>query len=333
MSTHQAITNFKNQLGGRSQQIKRLKEAEAQLCSTLKQKASLEAQIESLKATNVVLQEHAAVDSLTGLLTRREFIERSRTSYAEAEREIMNHVVITVDIDHFKTVNDTYGHHIGDLVLCAAGYLLAEAVRPRDLVSRFGGEEFVILAKCRRGTGRALATARTISERILTSFQQRLTIYDDMSVGVALGNGSRKKITLTALGKLEETILHNDEAHPIRQITASIGFTALNTKSAIARGLSFNQEDRPHMQYENLCEREITGAIGRADKAMYKAKEGGRNGIAWKPEGGTPEILRTDPIKTYKSGVPINSKEITKHPQQPSVDRLRSPGSTEYAFS
>jgi diguanylate cyclase (GGDEF)-like protein len=94
----------------------------------------------------VATQRHAAItDALTGLRTRRFFEEGLRTEAARAERARTPLAVLLLDVDHFKKVNDTYGHHGGDRVLHEVARRLRELARPGDLVARYGGEEFAVV--------------------------------------------------------------------------------------------------------------------------------------------------------------------------------------------
>lgn len=96
-------------------------------------------------------------DPLTGLSNRRHFrsvLERSIESVARSGESVL----LLLDIDHFKSINDSHGHMAGDLVLQAVASCLARCVRPMDTVARYGGEEFaVILPNCRPLFGRAVA--------------------------------------------------------------------------------------------------------------------------------------------------------------------------------
>jgi diguanylate cyclase (GGDEF)-like protein len=103
-----------------------------------------------LKSANVQLEFHAVHDPLTGLHNRRSFIElmRSRTLLQKAERRDGNagnpNCMILLDIDHFKHINDHWGHTAGDAVLTEVAARLTSVVRETDLVLRWGGEEFLI---------------------------------------------------------------------------------------------------------------------------------------------------------------------------------------------
>ncbi len=103
----------------------------------------------------------ARVDALTGLLNRRGFEERAALEFARAKREGGSLALATFDIDYFKRINDQRGHEVGDRVLVRTGWLLASETRNTDVVSRFGGDEFVVLL----ATGDA-ADAEAFAERV-----------------------------------------------------------------------------------------------------------------------------------------------------------------------
>lgn len=86
----------------------------------------------------------AVHDPLTGLLNRRALDARLNQDFAYAQRHGPELVLAIIDLDHFKRVNDTWGHEAGDLVLKATAARIREQVRQEDLVARFGGEEFVL---------------------------------------------------------------------------------------------------------------------------------------------------------------------------------------------
>lgn len=88
----------------------------------------------------------ATTDYLTGLSNRRHFLESAKSLYASAKREQVTITCAMIDIDFFKKINDTYGHDAGDVVLKSVAQSLANRVRETDLVARFGGEEFCLLA-------------------------------------------------------------------------------------------------------------------------------------------------------------------------------------------
>ena len=105
--------------------------------------------------------EYSAHDALTGLFNRRYFERRLREESAHAKRHKKPFAIIVVDLDHFKLVNDTYGHEDGDRVLCHVAEVIGGALREDDIACRYGGEEFVVLLRDTSGT-----TARVVANRV-----------------------------------------------------------------------------------------------------------------------------------------------------------------------
>ena len=91
------------------------------------------------------LQESAFRDGLTGLYNRKFLEEHTKKLIPQAKRQNYNIAVLLLDMDHFKAVNDEYGHDIGDKVLKELSRILTETVRESDIVIRYGGEEFMVL--------------------------------------------------------------------------------------------------------------------------------------------------------------------------------------------
>ncbi|MGD8606846.1 MAG: diguanylate cyclase [Myxococcales bacterium] len=107
------------------------------------------------------LEEMATTDGLTGCLNKRAFLEQMEQKLMAAQRFGRKLSVIVTDLDHFKAVNDTYGHAAGDRVLKELGRVLTRVKRETDLVARFGGEEFCVL--CEETDARG---ARLLAERV-----------------------------------------------------------------------------------------------------------------------------------------------------------------------
>jgi diguanylate cyclase (GGDEF)-like protein len=91
------------------------------------------------------IREAAVRDYLTGLYNRRHLFEAGEVLYANATRQRQPLAAVMLDIDHFKKVNDTYGHLAGDRVLKQVARVLGKGLRRADLIGRYGGEEFCIL--------------------------------------------------------------------------------------------------------------------------------------------------------------------------------------------
>ena len=107
----------------------------------------------------------ATTDGLTGLLNHRTFQERLDAQLAQAERYGKRVSLLLCDIDHFKSVNDTYGHPVGDQVLKAVARTLAREARATDVVARYGGEEFAVVMP-ETDAGGAMVIAERIRERV-----------------------------------------------------------------------------------------------------------------------------------------------------------------------
>lgn len=103
------------------------------------------------------LEQEAETDPLTGLANRRTL----ETVFAEFNATSEPFAVLMIDIDHFKVVNDTYGHGIGDKVLCFIAQMMKNVSREKDLCCRFGGEEFIMLL-----AGTDACHARNVAERL-----------------------------------------------------------------------------------------------------------------------------------------------------------------------
>ncbi|MDP3516922.1 MAG: diguanylate cyclase [Pseudohongiella sp.] len=99
----------------------------------------------ALQSLNKRLAELAQTDELTGLANRRHLFETLDKEWSRSTRYERPLSLIVLDFDHFKTINDTYGHQVGDQVLARIANTLTHIVRPQDLVARHGGEEFSIL--------------------------------------------------------------------------------------------------------------------------------------------------------------------------------------------
>jgi len=170
-----------------------------------------------IKRAEERLIEMANYDFLTGLLNRREMFARLGVEISRANRTMEPLSIIMIDIDHFKTINDTHGHIAGDIVLKEIARRLREGMRDYDLICRFGGEEFLVMAP-----ETAVERAEELAERLR--------------------------------GMVSDIPLQISSAPAV--ITISAGVTQL------AAGET------------------IEGVLSRADSALYRAKEQGRNRVA-----------------------------------------------------
>jgi len=204
----------------------------AQLCATFNSMAesllaserklgelneSLERQVEQrtneLRQANVKLAELATKDPLTGLANRRFFEERLVVAFQQMKRNAHPYSILMVDVDFFKSVNDSFGHETGDNVLRKLAQLLSSCLRNTDLVARYGGEEFIVLLAPVTSGLQAFVVANKICDSVAKAYFPS-----------------------------------------VKNVTVSIGLAAASIED-------INQET----------------AIRRADRALYKAKEKGRN--------------------------------------------------------
>lgn len=160
------------------------------------------------------IEAQATLDSLTRLPNRRGFDLLAAQALQEARRDMTPLCALLLDLDHFKRLNDTYGHLAGDLVLSGFAHDLQDCLRQSDIVCRWGGEEFIVLLKDTQSSA-----ALVIAEKIRLQTEQQRYYY---------------------------------EGQPL-QLTVSIGLTALQSADTLHSLLS------------------------RADHAMYRAKQSGRN--------------------------------------------------------
>ena len=149
----------------------------------------------------------ASLDCLTGLKRRNSFMAAATAEMARAERYGHNFSVIALDIDHFKQVNDRYGHAVGDLVLQHVAQICQANLRRVDTAGRFGGEEFIILLP-----ETDLDDAIRVGERIRITIEDAVTrdsgnfIHVTTSVGVADKLGTDAKDVHTILTEADKML-------------------------------------------------------------------------------------------------------------------------------
>jgi len=173
-----------------------------------------ELEIQKHQKENIKLEELAFIDPLTGALNRRKFEELSTQELKRSNRYKSNLSFLMLDIDHFKSINDTYGHAIGDEILKHFSSICLDMARSLDIVARIGGEEFIIMLPETTSEG-----AYIFAERF------------------------REKIYSSEVHIEDKTVKYS----------VSIGVAILNK------------------------DKEVKDILQRADKALYKAKESGRN--------------------------------------------------------
>ena len=120
-------------------------EAERRVRTIMSKLSVVESEVSDLKASLHQATEQAFVDSLTGVPNRRAYDERIKLEFKRWQRKKEPLVLAVMDIDHFKSINDTYGHPIGDKVLRTISQLVNKKVRDSDFFGRIGGEEFAVI--------------------------------------------------------------------------------------------------------------------------------------------------------------------------------------------
>ena len=116
---------------------------------------------EELESKNRLLQQVASVDALTGLKNRYSYNIRIMEEIDRAKRYETQLSLLLIDMDHFKRINDTYGHQAGDEVIQTVAATLQSIIRKVDALARWGGEEFVVLLP-----GIGLKDAKTVAEKL-----------------------------------------------------------------------------------------------------------------------------------------------------------------------
>ncbi len=178
---------------------------------------------QALTRANEKITELTRIDPLTLLANRRYFTERIAEMISLANRKSQPLSLIMTDIDHFKSVNDTYGHDAGDRVLQGYAELMKTNMRNEDLVARFGGEEFIILLPFTE-----IFQAHRFSERIRTALPEK-----DL-----LGNGRR----ITASFGVSQ-LIHGEES----QILIKRADTALYQAKTSGRNRTMMAENQKEM--------------------------------------------------------------------------------------
>ena len=138
-----------------------------------------------LQAVVDALCDLSSRDALTGLANRRQFELAITGEIDRVARAGESALVLMADVDHFKNVNDTYGHPAGDQVLKVVAAALQDCVRPMDTVARYGGEEFaIILPNCPTAFG------QTVAERIRAKVERRsINVAPGVDVNVTISIG------------------------------------------------------------------------------------------------------------------------------------------------
>jgi two-component system cell cycle response regulator len=174
---------------------------------------------EQLLSANDTLQFQLAHDALTGVQSRLAIMETLRVELVRSQREKTTVAVLMSDLDHFKHINDTYGHLAGDEVLREAAKRMRASMRPYDAVGRYGGEEFfVVIPGC--DVSSAISRAEELRQAIAKDPVETPEgmIQVTMSVGVAVG---AKPTELEGLLRLADAALYEAKNNGRNQVATT----------------------------------------------------------------------------------------------------------------
>ncbi|MBW2263968.1 MAG: GGDEF domain-containing protein [Deltaproteobacteria bacterium] len=152
------------------------------------------------------MYDSAVRDGLTRIYNRQYFEERLASEFSYAYRHFIPLSIIMMDLDHFKSVNDTFGHPVGDVVLKTVASTITRTIRTEDMLSRYGGEEFVILA---RNTD--AQSVHILAERIRSSMEEQIVPLSSGVIKVTLSAGT-STLENRNVGTPEELVAAADEA-------------------------------------------------------------------------------------------------------------------------
>jgi diguanylate cyclase (GGDEF)-like protein len=130
------------------------------------------------------MYESALRDDLTKAFNRKYFLDRLESEFAYAVRHNLPLALVSFDIDHFKSINDTHGHPAGDYVLAELSNAVLAAVRVEDVFARVGGEEFAVI--CR---GADILQGQIVGERLRHTVANRQFTHDDKAIPVTVSVG------------------------------------------------------------------------------------------------------------------------------------------------
>ncbi|MGE5384338.1 MAG: GGDEF domain-containing protein [Betaproteobacteria bacterium] len=163
-----------------------IREAAADNLAVLRLTEELNAKLETERELRNVMSKLARTDDLTGVFNRRSILEHLGIDMARSKRHGAPLAVLMIDIDHFKAINDTYGHVVGDLALRTVVQSLQGALRDTDVLGRFGGEEFLVILPVLGGESAGVAAERlreAVEKNVVNLEGKQVSI--TISIGVA----------------------------------------------------------------------------------------------------------------------------------------------------
>lgn len=164
--------------------LKSVSGAVEQVCLIIYDVTDVATNRHQLQAANQELQRLSSTDRLTGLFNRGHWEEMLRQDYARHRRYAVNSALVMCDIDHFKQINDTYGHQVGDRVIQHTADLIRQNIRDSDVAGRYGGEEFVVLLPDTDSQG-----ALVFAERLRQSIEGYAVRHESHSIQFTISLG------------------------------------------------------------------------------------------------------------------------------------------------
>ncbi|MCV2402683.1 GGDEF domain-containing protein [Marinomonas sp. C2222] len=159
-----------------------------------------------LNAVNLYLRNLAEKDELTGLYNRRKVLAEAQNIFEASVLNSTPCIFAIIDLDYFKKVNDTYGHDAGDLVLAKAASIMKSALRPQDLIGRYGGEEFIVIMR-NIHIEQSVILMNKMRESIKNS---QISLRDDTEISISLSIGLASMDSSTS--RYEEVLVKADKA-------------------------------------------------------------------------------------------------------------------------
>ena len=161
----------------------------------------------NLVQSNEELRASSQTDPLTGLLNRRGMLEELQREHSRLGRSGRGYVIALLDLDHFKQINDTWGHECGDSVLIEVAQVFRQVLRNTDIVARWGGEEFLLLLP-----DTSLAGGRILVEKLRRKVSGTVITHDSQRIPVTVTAGIREaeaSLSITQLLREADNALYN----------------------------------------------------------------------------------------------------------------------------
>ncbi|HPQ54194.1 MAG TPA: diguanylate cyclase, partial [Spirochaetota bacterium] len=169
--------------------------------------SSLNRMAENIHEKISIIENMAVTDALTGLCNRRNLFERINSELSKAKRNHSGLGALMIDIDHFKKINDTYGHMAGDSVISGIADLLKKSCRASDVIARYGGEEFAVITE-----SGSLKEIKALAERIRKAAEKLVFSEDDtLSVTISIGISFFAPELLEHVKDIEKILYYPDQ--------------------------------------------------------------------------------------------------------------------------